>query len=95
MTVKEDISREFSQQKDIVLIYKGGWTSSNLFSYLYKNFRKLLHKYNKISLYIWVGTCDFTEKIGRFVSLRNKQPKVLERLCIIYGAFKIFVLQVE
>lgn len=73
--------KEFSKQRDIVFIYKGGWTSSNLFSYLHKNLRKLLHKYKKISVYIWVGTCDFTEKIRRFVRLRSKQPEVLERLC--------------
>lgn len=73
--------KEFSKQRDIVWICKGGWTSSDIFTFIHKNLRKLLRKHNKISLYIWVGTCDFTEKIRRFVYLRNKQQDVMQRLC--------------
>lgn len=43
--------------------------------------RKLLLNHNKISLYIWVGTCDFTEKVRKYVYLRNGQPDVFQRLC--------------
>ena len=75
--------KEVSQQKDVVSIYKGGWTSSNLFSYIHKNLRKLQAVYRRISLYIWVGTCDFTEKVGQYIRLGSKQPEVLERLCSI------------
>ena len=73
--------KEFTDHRDILFIHKGGWTSSQLFSYLHKNLRKLLQKYNRISLYIWVGTCDFTEKHGRLIPLRPKQSDVLEKLC--------------
>lgn len=73
--------KEFSDHRDILFIHKGGWTSSQLFSYLHKNLCKLLQKYNRICLYVWVGTCDFTEKHGRLIRLRPKQSDVLEKLC--------------
>ena len=82
--------KEFSDHRDILFIHKGGWTSSQLFSYLHKNLRKLLQKNNRRSLYIWVGTCDFTEKHGRLIRLRPKQSDVLENCVVICGVFRIF-----
>ena len=31
-----------------------------------------MDKYDKIAIYVWTGTCDLTEKCGKFVSLKTE-----------------------
>lgn len=41
---------------------RGNWLSQNICSLVRTN--------NKVSIYVWVGTCDFTLKEGRFISIK-------------------------
>lgn len=70
-----------SHDSRIVWICKSGFTSSDIFSWLHRNLQRLLKRHNYISVYVWVGTCDFSAKGRHYISLREKQCDVLQRLC--------------
>ena len=71
--------KPFSQNKNIIWICKRGANSSKIFMCVHKNLRKLLRKHNYLSLYLFCGTCDFTEKKGRYIDLAKNQQSVLQR----------------
>ena len=73
--------KPFSQNKKIIWICKSGANSSKIFTWVHKNLRKLLRKHNYLSLYLFCGTCDFTEKKGRYIDLARNQQSVLQRFC--------------
>lgn len=69
-----------SQDSNIVWVYKGGANSSNAFTWIHKNLRKWFRKYKCISLYVFIGTCDFTVKERRYIYLHHDQDGVLQRI---------------
>lgn len=58
---------------------KGGATTPDIANFLSKNIAKLVTKHGNLSLYIWSGTCDFTKKEKKFVTLRRPTETTLEK----------------
>ncbi|XP_053397849.1 uncharacterized protein LOC128556498 [Mercenaria mercenaria] len=59
---------------------KSGSASIDTYNWLCRNLENLRTKYHEISLYIWTGTCDFTVKEKKFISLRKSPNDGLESL---------------
>ena len=60
-------------ENQIILWYGGGWDSETGLNYLLDNIDGALQKYRQIHLYVWLGTCNLTKKINRFVYLNPKR----------------------
>ena len=37
-----------------------------------------------LTVYVWVGTCDLTDKTGSFIDLRSENYSAVNRLCAFY-----------
>nr|XP_034321263.1 uncharacterized protein LOC117687937 [Crassostrea gigas] len=44
---------------------------ANFIAWLKKNLSNLVQQHGWITLYIWLGTCDTTQKSGRYIDLRE------------------------
>lgn len=53
---------------------KSGASTSDRFEWLSKNIDKLTTEYEKVSVYLWTGTCDLTFKTGKYVQLQKNNP---------------------
>ena len=73
--------KPFTTSETIIWISKGGANSSVIFTWVHRNIRKLLKKHRLLCVYIFCGTCDFTEKRGRCIDLPRNQQEVLQRFC--------------
>ena len=73
--------KPFTTSETIIWISKGGANSSVIFTWVHRNIRKLLKKHRLLCVYIFCGTCDFTEKRGRCIDMRRNQQEVLQRFC--------------
>ena len=51
--------------------YKGGRTAPEGSRWLRANFKQMQRKYGEIAVYFWLGTCDMTRKLGKFIRLRK------------------------
>lgn len=50
---------------------------TDFYPWLNQNLRALLEKYNHLTLYIWLGTCDVTRKSGKFISLLSDNSQFI------------------
>lgn len=50
---------------------RSGATSVDTYSWLHTHLKDLVTKHKEISLYIWIGTCDFTSKEKRYIALQK------------------------
>lgn len=76
----KNLRTDISAHQKIVWYCKAGLKSFKLEKWLGVNLTDLCRKHGQIVLYIWVGTCDFTCKEGRFISLSPDSEKVLSDL---------------
>lgn len=58
---------------------KSGLTSSLASEWIRRNLDKLKNKYTKIHIYLFIGTCDFTVKGQRYISLSSNIDQSLEK----------------
>ena len=59
---------------------RGGFNSNDVVKFLsVKKINSLLKLHGRISLYLWVGTCDFTRKGKRHVYLRKPLQKTFDQ----------------
>ena len=75
-------------KQKIVWCCKPGWKSGEVEKWLNNNLRDLCDKHGQIVLYIWVGTCDFTAKEKKFISLLPQPEEVLTSLKENYRRIK-------
>lgn len=54
---------------------KSSVNSEDIKKWFKKNIPKLVTKYSRVRIYLWIGTCDLTVKSGRFIVL-NKESSV-------------------
>ena len=61
---------------------RSGFNSNNAVNFLKpKKIKSLLKFHNRISLYVWIGTCDLTAKFKRFIDLRTPSIRTRDTLC--------------
>ncbi|MEW8545261.1 MAG: hypothetical protein AB2693_17190 [Candidatus Thiodiazotropha sp.] len=60
--LKRVVNRNSNIERSIVWQCKGGATSSERLDWLRSHSTDLIEKYRSVTLYVWVGTCDFTVK---------------------------------
>lgn len=48
---------------------KSGRRSQDAKEYIFKNLKMIKSKHGHIWIYLWIGTCDFTEKEGKYIYL--------------------------
>lgn len=58
-------------------VYRGGWTSANGLQWVNENLRQFKQQHGPVCLFVWLGTCNLTQKNGKYISLRNQSSKVL------------------
>ena len=73
--------KPFATSNTIICVSKSGANSSVIFTWIHRNIRKLLKKHKLLCIYLFCGTCDFTEKRGCYNDLRSIQSEVLQRFC--------------
>ncbi|XP_062621663.1 uncharacterized protein LOC134283229 [Saccostrea cucullata] len=44
---------------------------ADFYPWLKRNLAGLVQQYGQITLYIWLGTCDITQKSGKYIDLRE------------------------
>ena len=83
--LKTVVDKRSSIEKSIVWCYKGGATSRERLDWFRDNSNNLIDKHGRVTLYVWVGTCDFTAKDSthkskkgshrsrKFISLRDPE----------------------
>lgn len=54
---------------------KSGKNTTDIVTWCNKNVHKLTHQYGRVHIYVWIGTCDFTNKDGVFIT-RNKDDRL-------------------
>lgn len=59
---------------------KSGATAGNRLQFLKDNLQHELQNLNLITLYVWVGTCNFTRKEGDFIYLVSKDNSTVDNL---------------
>ena len=64
-----DIIEEFGYNFEFAC--KGGARFQDQYNWLTRNLPRLVQKYGDLVLYIWLGTCDLTNRRGRFIDLRH------------------------
>lgn len=64
-----DIIEEFGYSFEFAC--KGGARFQDQYYWLNRNLHKLVQKYGDLVLYVWLGTCDLTNRRGRFIDLRH------------------------
>lgn len=65
----QNLSFNASYKNSINWRCKSGASSRDTADWLSKNLEKVKTDYGKVSIYIWIGTCDFTIKKSKFISL--------------------------
>ena len=75
--LKKALHKSDLTEKNITWYGRGGFNASNVVQFLSQSkIKSLLKIHNKIHFYIWVGTCDFTQKGKQFISLRRPVNRV-------------------
>lgn len=59
---------------------KSGRTASQSLDWIQQNLSYTLGRFDNISLYIWIGTCDLTSYDGRYISLRSETTSSVENI---------------
>ncbi|CAC5370325.1 unnamed protein product [Mytilus coruscus] len=62
---------------------KGGETFQNRYDWLKANLSSKLTTTGNIWLYVWLGTCNLTQKDGRYISLRSTDNSTVDK-CVEY-----------
>lgn len=90
----EDVtdSSQYPENK-IYYWYSPGDGVQEQFSWLKENLEK---KFNELgtqhlTLYVWLGTCDLTEKCGRYIQLRSEKNETVSHICKVYGDIHKYV----
>ena len=81
----------YPAEKKLVWWYEKGATAKAQLDYLKDNLELKLHKYPKIVLYIWLGTCNLTKKEGKFIQLRARDNSAVSELIDTYKQIRAFV----
>lgn len=50
---------------------KGGRTTVDCLNWLKTNLKRLIDQNGKVRIYLWTGTCDLTNKQGKFISIKS------------------------
>lgn len=50
---------------------KAGARFDHTFDWITQHLSQKVRQYPRITLYIWIGTCDITKKVGKFISLEH------------------------
>jgi len=69
-----DLISSFGYNVDFVC--RGGARFSDYYAWLENNLYRKVHQYTNIVLYIWLGTCDLTQKHGKFIKLRHLRDDI-------------------
>lgn len=70
---------------------KRGATTVEQFNYLKRTLQILLQKYSKITVFVWLGTCDLTYKDeSGFISLASKTDDVVNNIYAVYKDIYFF-----
>lgn len=56
---------------------QAGCTTTNRTEYLRDNTCQITESYGNIAIYLWTGTCDLTQKNGKYISLKSTQNESL------------------
>jgi hypothetical protein len=59
---------------------ESGATAGNRLQFLKDNLQHELQNLNLITLYVWVGTCNFTQKEGHFIYVVSKDNSTVDNL---------------
>ena len=75
---------------------KSGGTTFEQCNYLKQNLQTLLEKYSKITIFVWLGTCDLTVKdeLG-FISLASKTSDIVNNVYALYKEIYFFCRSFE
>ena len=65
---------------DILLGAKKGYTTKRGAKWLVENFDKKRKDHGQLCIYVWLGTCDFTEKGRKYVGLRHNLEECFNNL---------------
>lgn len=65
--LKLAVNKAIHLETQIQWCYKGGAHTEDTYLWLTRNIENLLKKYGKIVMYIWLGTCDLTKKVDKFI----------------------------
>lgn len=67
---------------------------ANFIPWLKKNLSNLVQQHGWITLYIWLGTCDTTQKSGRYIDLRYVDSTLCVKNIVQYiDLFVLFIGQ--
>ena len=67
-------------ETDILWWTKKGCTTERGAKWLVENFNKKKKDHGHLCIYVWLGTCDFTEKGRKYVSLRHNLEECFNNL---------------
>lgn len=67
-------------EQKIVWWYESGASAKSQLDFLKDNLELKLHRYPRIVLYIWLGTCDLTKKEGKFIELKARDNSAVSEL---------------
>ena len=89
-------------ESDIIWHHRGGRTTNQAVSYVKQNIENFIHRYGRLLLVIWTGTCDLTRKVSissgdgsrkvnRFVDLSGTTPDEIiaqyQHICELKDAY--------
>ena len=61
----------YSVNYNVEFVCRGGATFPEQFCWLQRNLHYRVRTYSQIVLFIWLGTCDLTQKHGKFIQLKH------------------------
>ena len=76
--------------------YKSGATTEEQYVFLKKNLEDLIREYSYITLFVWLGTNDFTKKNkDGYISLKNENNDSVDKIYSVFKEIYFFVRSFE
>lgn len=68
--IKLAVNKSVSHENEIIWCFKSGANCHERYIWLEHNVEDLLKKHRRIALFIWLGTCDLTRKVNKYINLK-------------------------
>ena len=56
-----------------------GGTTEHYYNWIRRNIASLQRRHNKVRLFLWTGTCDFTTKVNKFIYLSDDVDEAVKK----------------
>lgn len=76
----------------LIFLYKKGATTKDLVDLLIQEFPRLTKGHKPVTVYFWGGTCDITEKQGKYINIRGKVTDTVSSVVKELHRAKDFIL---